>query len=857
MKTFIKYILFLLVYCCSAISAFAVKVTYEGYVRDSATGETLPYATITYKNSPFGTETDLQGFYRLDVETSQYRYLEVSYLGYKNKIIDLRKYSSHRININLASETQMLGAVEIKASRRERYRRKENPAVLLMKKVIAHKDSNDIRSTDYYSVKRYEKNIFGINDFKIPDDSVKRQKGMFSYLYQYIDSSEISDKTYLPFSVRENLSDISCSASPEARKQTIYGQNNKILMNVISEDVIDNVLAEGFAEVQIYDNNINLFLVKFVSPISNIGPAFYHYFIADTVTLNDGKPYVEMTFVPANTTDMGFTGTMFISLDSSYAVKKIKMDIPRDIKLNIVEKLHIEQEYEKNPDGKMALTHEKSVSEMYLVQGIQGIYLKRDAYYSDYKWHDIDKEVFNRQANVYVNKDAKYQEKEVWQAGRSNALTEKEGSIDTMNQQLTEHAWFNIVEYLLRTCIEGYMTIGKKEYFDYGPVMSTYSHNYLEGSRVRIGGRTNPSLWPRFFIDGYAAYGFDDEKLKYKGELEYSFNERQFSKTEFPRHSVLVNYVYDWDIPSERFLGEYNSSLVRSLKREEVTQFAYVRSQTAKYIEEHGNGFSYNLSLKHQEEEAAADLVYRRSCDSSVVKGIETSTFGVELAYAPGVKYYHNKTNRYVLNLEIPRFKLTHSASFDGVLGSQYTFNKTEFTYNQEFFVTPLGYLDVAFKAGKIWNRVPYPLLNIPPANQSYIIENEVFWLMNNMEFLTDQCVMAEIKYNMDGYLLGRIPLIKKLHWKEVFRFRCLYGSLSDKNNPAKNGDNHDLFLFPTDKNGNTTSYTLDSKPYMEFCAGIHNILKFFKVEYVRRLNYLDHPNAQKWGINVGVGLYF
>jgi hypothetical protein len=852
-----RFFLFFTIGLLVCTESFAGKVTYQGFVRDSISGETLPYASVTYRNSPYGTETDLQGHYILETDSAiSNRFLVFSYLGYRTKVIDISK-RGHHINVTLAPVVQQLGAVVIKATRKEKYKRKGNPAVDLMRRVIAHKDSNDIRKVDYYSVKRYEKNILGLNNVKAPDDSTKLKKGKFNYIYQYIDSSEVSDNTYLPFSIRENISDISYQESPYRLKRTITAQNNKILMNVLSEDMIDNVLSESFADVQLYDNNIDLYLTKFVSPLSVIAPTFYHFFIDDTITGDDGQKYIEMNFIPANTTDMGFTGTMLITTDSSYAVKSVKMNIPRNIKLNIVEKLHIEQEYEKTEEGRYAVSHEKMVSEVFLIDGLQGGYVKRDAYYTGYKWHDIDKTIFDRQENTFTLHTAKAHADTFWNGQRPVKLTTKEASIDSMTHQLKQKVWFNVLEFTLKTCLEGYMTLGKNGYFDYGPVMSTYSHNNLEGSRIRLGGRTNPALNPHWFLDGYGAYGFDDEKLKYKGEVEYSFREKKFSKMDFPRKALQVSYSYDWDIPSERFLGEYNSSFVHSFKREKVTQYAYVRTQQAKYIEEKGSGFSYTLSLKHQEEKAAGDLVYRQVNDSSVVDGLETSTFGIDLGYAPGVRYYQNKTTRYVMNPEIPQFTLSHQTAYKDLLGSQYTYNKTEMSYRQEFFLTPLGYVNVTLQAGKIWDKVPYPLLFIPAANLSYIIQPETFWLMNNMEFLNDQYASTEITYNMDGFLFGRVPLIKKLHWKEVFRFRAMYGSLSDKNNPAKHTDSKDLFAFPQDKNGHSTSYEFGDQPYMEACVGIHNIFKLFRIEYVRRLNYLDNYKAEKWGLCVGMGLYF
>ena len=209
------------------------------------------------------------------------------------------------------------------------------------------------------------------------------------------------------------------------------------------------------------------------------------------------------------------------------------------------------------------------------------------------------------------------------------------------------------------------------------------------------------------------------------------------------------------------------------------------------------------------------------------------------------------------MNREIPQFTLSHETGLKDVLGSQFNYNKTTFTYKQKLNVTPMGYFKVWARAGKIWDKVPYPMLFIPSANLSYIITDETFWLMNNMEFLTDQYLQAEVLYNMDGFLLGRIPGIRRLRWKEVFRFRALYGTLSDHNNPAKTASANGLFNFPTTKDGRPSSYDMDeNKPYMEAGLGIHSIFKLFKLEYIHRLNYLDHHNINKWGVLFGIEFY-
>lgn len=858
MKKYLQYTLTLLITILGLTNAKAGDVVYQGYIKDSISGEALPFAAVIYKGTPFGTEADLQGFYILETDVLKSDKLEFSYLGYKTKVVDLRK-AGHRLNVLLCpDDAQTLGEIVVKGKRREKYRRKGNPSVDLMKEVIAHKDSNDIRKTDYYAVKKYEKTILGINNVTVPKDSLKRNKHSWSYIYNYIDSSEISKKTYLPFSVRENLSEVSFQQNPERLKRTIKAQNNKTIMNVMSEEMIDNLLNECFTDVQLYDNNIDIFVEKFMSPLSALATTFYHFYITDTVTLEDGNRYTEMTFVPANSSDLGFTGYLYITTDGTYAVKKVKMDIPRDIKLNLVEKLHIEQEFNKNEEGKWAICHERMITEISLIEGLQGGYAKRDAYYTNYQWHDIDKKIFDREENIVTEKTAKNQPKEFWADSRPTVLSKNESRIDTLIQKMDESTLFNVGEYLIKTCVEGYMTIGKHGYFDYGRVMSTYSRNELEGNRFRIGGRTNPALNNRLFLDGYLAYGTKDEKFKYKAELEYSFRDKEFSKMDFPRHSIMANIFYDWDVPSERFLGEYNSSFIHSFKRQKISQFAYVRSQTFRYLYEKGNGFGLNLNVYHNEETPAGELFYKRLSDGQLVNNIEQTSFNCAISYAPGVHYYQNKSTRYIMNKDVPQFTLSHSTAVKGVLGTQYNCNISEFTFHQKYSFTPLGYTLVAFKAGKVWDKVPFPKLFIPAANLSYINSEECFWLMNNMEFLTDQYASLDIFYNLNGFLLGRIPGIRRLNMKEVFRFKAMYGGLTDKNNPflSKNATDETLFQFPTDKYGNQTSFEFDNKPYMEVSLGLHNVLKFFMIEVTRRLNYLDNPKASKWGINFGMGLY-
>ncbi len=154
-------------------------------------------------------------------------------------------------------------------------------------------------------------------------------------------------------------------------------------------------------------------------------------------------------------------------------------------------------------------------------------------------------------------------------------------------------------------------------------------------------------------------------------------------------------------------------------------------------------------------------------------------------------------------------------------------------------------------KAGKVWSKVPYPLLILPNANLTYTIQPEAYTNMNALEFLNDEYASWDLTYYMNGNLLNRIPLVKKLKWREVFTFRGLWGNLTDKNNPMVALNKEGLYQFPEG------SFLMGKTPYMEAGVGIENIFKFLRIDYVWRLNYRNHPDIQKSGIRMTMKLSF
>ncbi len=381
--------------------------------------------------------------------------------------------------------------------------------------------------------------------------------------------------------------------------------------------------------------------------------------------------------------------------------------------------------------------------------------------------------------------------------------------------------------------------------FDLGPVNSIISGNKLEGFRLRAGGMTTAYLNRHWFVNGFAAYGFRDSKWKYHTELTYSFTPKKEHPLEFPVHSLRALYEYDINKLGQRYLHVNQDDVLLSIKRSNDERITYLRKAEMAYRQEFHSGFSCDISVRNTTEYATRLIHFQqKKADGNIsfLKDYTMSEAEVKLRYAPNEKFLQTRNNRIPVNLEAPIFTFIHSIGQKGFLGSDYTRNFTEIGFRKHVGIFNFGYTDVILKAGKVWDKVPFPLLIIPNANLSYIIQPESYTLMNAMEFLNDQYASWDITHHFNGYMFSRIPLLKKLKWREVLSFRGLYGSLSDKNNPDISSG---LFLFPE------RSYLMGNVPYMELGVGLENILKILRIDYFWRLTYRDHPNIDRQGLRI------
>ena len=830
--------------------------TASGSVKDSITGEPLSSVAILFKGSTIGAMTDDNGAFSLQNDKG-YTEIVISSIGYVEKAVKLKAgRKNDGLQVMLRPTSYELTEVVVKP-KRERYSRKDNPAVELIKKVIEHKADNRIEAKDEYQVESYEKLSLALDDFS-PNLDKNNFTRKFKFIKNYLDTSEFNGKPILTLSVRETLADRYYRKKPKSEKIIVKGKRMQGVDKTLDEGGISANLDEIFQGINIFDNNINILLNRFVSPLSStLAVSYYKYYIMDTLDIS-GTKCVDLAFVPVNSESYGFTGRLYITLDGNYALKRFTLNVPSHINLNFVDKLRIDQEFKQMPDSTWVLDTENTYINFYIIDGTQQFYAHNLRSYDNYQFEVANRDsVFGLLGENHIAMKATAQPDTFWVNHRHIPLKEKESTLDDLLAQMRKVPVFNVIIKTAEILISGYIPTGKDRStskFDFGPMNTTFSANDLEGFRMRVGGMTTANLHPNWFADGYVAYGVDDRKFKYNGRLLYSFTKKEYHPGEFPRNNLSLTHEYDVYTPGQDFLFTSKDNMFVAIKvGTPVTRMQYIRKTMLQYEKDWTNNLSILGWIRHENNEAAGTLSYDlMNEDGSLthLNSFNKTELGVQLRYAPGERAYNGRAGRespFNLSKDAPIFKISHQMGFKG-LGGDYRYNHTEISAEKRIWLSSFGHIDALVKAGKVWDKVPFPLLILPNTNQSLTIQPEAFNMMNAMEFVTDQYVSWYLTYYLKGWILNRIPVVKWLKLREVVSFSGVYGNLTDKNNPDLTPG---LFRLPdgTMEMGNT--------PYMEFSVGLENILKVLRVDYYRRLTYLDNPGIKKGGFRIALRFSF
>ena len=815
-------------------------------------GFAVPYASVQYRGHRIAVSSDGEG--RFSIEKHEGWMLTVSALSYKTQTVKVDA-NTNFLEVKLKDDSRRLSEVVVK-SKRGKYKRKDNPAVELMRRVIAAKKKTDLANHPYYRYDKYQKITLALNDL-----SKEQLEGKFfskrQYLLDQVEKSPYNGKLTLPVSVDETVSQHIYRKDPKSEKDIIKGQQTNGIGQVIQTgEILSTTMKDVFTDVDIYDDYVRLLQYPFPSPIGRTAISFYHYYIEDTVYVERDLCY-HLQFIPANSQDFGFRGELYVTADSTLHVKKCNLYMPHNSDVNWVKDMKIEQEFTRLDNGEWVLSKDDMVAEMHASKVLQDLLVVRNTRLTDYSFDELPKVLFKGKAKVRHDIDAMNRDEAYWNKYRQVDLTKSESSMDSFIHRMENSKGFKWIILGVKALMENYVEIGsgpggKKSKFDLGPINTYLSKNYVDGIRLRLAGRTMAALNPHFFWNGYAAYGTKSNDWYTGHVFTYSLNKKKNSPFEFPMRNITFEVSRDIMSPSDDNLEHNKDNIFMTFRAATQDEMFLYHRQRLAFTYETDWGLRFNTGIRWQSNRTAGNLHYF-TLDGNEVKKIRMTDINVGINYNPGVTYVNTKQQRLPINLDSPEIGISHTMGFKGFMGGQYHSNITKVSIYKRQWLGSFGYLDFHAVGQAQWNKVPFPMLILPPVNLSYFESEASVSLMRDWEFLNDRQVFASLSWDMNGKLLNRIPLIKKLKWREYFAVKGVWGNLTDKNNPylEKNQGDTELFKFPS------KSHVMNNTPYWECVAGVHNIFKFFAVEYVRRLTYLNNEDISKWGIRFGFSMTF
>lgn len=822
------------------------------YVTDAATGDSVPYVSLMYRAKEESRVAGRNGEATIDRYEGQM--LRVSAVGYKAKNIRITSKTDSVLNVTLVSSAHKLGEVVVRGRKKRKYSRKNNPAVELMRRVIAAKKRTNLENNDYYQYEKYQRLTMAVNNIT-PDELDWQIFRDNPWLKNQIELCPLNGKFILPISVDETLTHHIYRKQPRSEKDIIRGQStNGVSKLVQTGQIINTVAKDLFRDIDIYDDQIELLQMRFPSPIGSTAISFYHWYIEDT-TFVDSDRCIHLQYFPANQQDMGFRGELYVLLDSTLHVKKCDMTFPRNTGVNFIDNMKMEQVYSKLPNGQWALTEDNILCELQITNIFSKALVMRTTRLGKYDFNPIDKKLFRGKAKLVTEPNAKMRDSTFWNSHRAVELSSGERNIGNFLKAMSHTKYYGAIMFGIKAFVENFIETGSSKTpskVDLGPVNTLVSKNHVDGIRLRLSAKTTAHLSPHWFAEGYYAYGTKSHRHYYDAKLTYSFNKPEYQPIEFPIRTLSFESNRDVESPSDKFLIHNKDNVFMAFKPTKAEKMYFYNRQKLNFLWETDYGLAFGLGLKTENVEPASRMEFRR-LSGEIVTNMRSTELSLSLDFRPGQIYINSKQRRVEANLNAPRFAISHTMGIKNFLGSDISSNYTEVNFYKRLWLGSYGHFEMVLKGGAQWNKVPYFYLIMPPVNTSFFEHIGTFNLMEDMEFLNDRFLQFNLSWDLEGKLFNRVPLFKKLKWREYVAFKGMWGHLTSKNNPflEQNAGSRTLQYFPEGVN------VMNNDPYLELVVGVHNIFKFLEVDYVRRLTYTSLPGIDKRGIRFGVNIVF
>ncbi|HTL81240.1 MAG TPA: DUF5686 family protein [Bacteroidia bacterium] len=785
-----------------SVSLVAQTTIVTGKVYNTGTNEVMPFVNVVVKGGTTGTTTDLDGTFTLTIDGKVDSIMAV-YVGFKNSVVAVKQGQSQVVNIPMTPNSIERDEVVILPG--------ENPAVTILKQVWAHESTNDKEKLESYQYEVYNKLEFDLNNIS-PEFQKSKVMKPVKFIFDNIDTTNPSEKPHLPLFFSESVSDFYYRKNPRSTKEVIKGSK----VSGLEDKSVAQFTGDMYQNVNIYDNDILVFGKSFVSPISHAGQASYRYYLVDSMTI-DGHWCHQIQFKPKRKQELTFYGNMWIT-DTSFAVKRIEMNIADDANINYVNSFYVIQEF-TDIDSCWLMSKERVIGDFVMADKRMGFYGRKTTDYNQFVVNKPQEKDFYA-GNLVVEQGAESRNDSFWVAMRHDSLNKAEQGIYDMVDSVQSLNIYKTWQDVVLTAYTGYKILGP---WEYGPWYKTLSFNPIEGPRIRVGGRTSNALSRWWEASGYLAYGVKDQKFKYNIAFK-SFI------TKDPRQLIGASYKNDLEIlglSNNQFTSDNIAATL--FRRTPFTNFTHVEQYELWYERDWFTGLTTRLSVVNRSM-LPLDSFYVHPVGANAweeIPMITTSEVRLNVRFAYHDKYVSSVFSRVSVGTKWPVIQVNYVEGFRGVWKSNYQYRRVSINIDDRLRFGIVGYTNYIIEAGKTWGVVPFPLLIMHPGNETYVMDWSAFNMMNYFEFASDQYAQITILHHFDGFFLNHIPLMRKLKWREILTYKCLFGSVTDKN--------WNELVVPT------TLYKLDRGPYMEVGAGLENIFKFFRVDVFWRTSYLDN----------------
>ena len=797
-------------------------------------GDPIAFANVVFKNSKEGVITDDNGNFYFESKEN-YTTLLVSFVGYQTKEIKLKPGLNKDLKIELISGTELKEVIVYTG----KTSKKNNPALDILRKIWERRRKNGLKMFKQYEYEKYEKVEFDLNTIDSAFMNSKVFKGM-EFVFDQIDTSHISGKTFLPIFINETLSDVYGDNETKKTKEITKANKNSGLG---SGDGVNTFIKDLYAEFDIYDNYLKFFDKDFVSPLSRTGINVYNYVLNDSMFI-DNKWCYNIVYYPRRKNELTFKGDFWVN-DTTFAIKKINLEASKSANINWVKEIYIEQEYEVLNDSVFLLKRDYMMSDFSFSkkEESKGVYGKRTTLAKNHKFDVKKEDKFYKQEVNFYNNEVFNRPDEYWEANRFEALNKNEAGIYKMLDTLKEVPRFKRIYNLASILGSGYIEIPKWK-MDLGPIFSTFGYNDVEGQRIRFGGRTYFGSNDTWRIQGYTAYGFNDNQFKYgiSGRWMVNPNKRVILSIGNRRdvEQMGVSLTTSNDVLGRSFASSalFASGVNNQLTSVNLTTLGFEIEPLKNFTFQ--TNFTYR-TLKSASSEFSLDY-YTDLTQTEIKSQVKQSEINLVAEYTPKRKTVGYGVDRLDVDFNYARFFVSYSNGIKGVLDSDFNYQKLQLYYRQPALIGGFGRLFTTFETGKIFGEVPLGLMGVIPGNQSWFVIENTYNLLDYYDFVADEYASLHFEHHFNGRLFSRIPYIRKLNLREIIGVKGVYGRVSENNKTL---------------NASGLNYVAPEDVYWEYHAGVGNIFKVLRIDCAWRGSYLEMPNARKFAVRASFGFYF